>query len=144
MNAIDDAVKKLLVECQLLDVVVRRFSAGLRGQDGEPPQELTDGEASFDLGMGYDVGESHVDYSFTVKIESKTVEAAAEVVARYQFDVTELSEDVAVGFANRVAFFAAYPYLREVIQTSTGRLPGTQSFVLPIVQDAPGFVRSEE
>ncbi len=143
MNELDDAVKALLPECVLRDIVVRQFSARLRMEGEEVPENLQDDEALSDLGMGFVVSEDHVDYNFTVQVRTKAAEANAEVVARYRMDVSSLSEEVAVHFANRVAFFAAYPYLRELIHTSTNRLPGSQSLVLPIVQDPPGFVRSE-
>lgn len=109
----------------------------------EVPGDLTEEEAQSDLGMGVAVSAGHLDYTFTVKVETKAAEASAEVVARYAMDTDELTEDIAVHFANRVAFFAAFPYLREVIQTSTNRLPGVQGLTLPIVQDSPGFVRAE-
>lgn len=109
----------------------------------EVPGDLAADEANSDLGMGFAVSEDHVDYNFTVKVDTRTVEASAEVIARYAMDTTELTEDIAVHFANRVAFFAAYPYLREVIHTSTSRLPGVVNLILPIVQDSPGFVRAE-
>jgi hypothetical protein len=144
MSPEEAAVRELLVDCVLQDIVVRQFSARLRAQEEDAPEGLSESEAASDLGMGFDVREGHVDYAFTVKVASKTVEAMAEVVTRYQLKATETTEDVLVHFANRVAFFAAYPYLREVIHASTNRLPGTQAFVLPIVQDPPGFVRAPD
>lgn len=143
MSDLDDAVKALLRGCELGDIVVRQFGARLRLDNEAVPDDLAEDEARSDLGMGFAVADDHVDYNFTVKVETRSAEASAEVVARYVMDTAGLSEDVAVQFANRVAFFAAYPYLREVIQTSTGRLPGVQGLVLPIVQDSPGFVRAE-
>jgi hypothetical protein len=139
----DDAVRGLLQECVLEDIVIRQFAARLRLEGEVVPVELGDGEANSDLGMGYVVSSRHVDYNFTVKVDTKAVEASAEVVARYAMDTDGLTEDVAVHFANRVAFFAAYPYLREVIHTSTSRLPGVSGLVLPVVQDSPGFVRAD-
>jgi hypothetical protein len=143
VSGLDDAVKKLLRGCELRDIVVREFSARLRLDSEEIPEGIEDDEALSDLGMGYAVSEDHVDYRFTLHARTKTAEATAEVVARYGMTVSDLTEEVAVHFANRVAFFAAYPYLREIIHTSTNRLPGNQALVLPILQDPPGFVRAE-
>jgi hypothetical protein len=143
VTALDDSVRSLLQSCQLVDIVVRQFGARLRLDGEDPPADLAEDDAKSDLGMGLAVADEHVDYNFTIKVETVAAEASAEVVARYAMKTEGLTEDVAVQFANRVAFFAAYPYLREVIQTSTGRLPGIQGLVLPIIQDSPGFIRAE-
>ena len=139
----DDAVRELLSRCALKDIVIRQFGARLRAQDEEGLDELSESEASSELGMGFDVQPDHIDYAFTVRVISRMVEATAEVVARYELEVGDSSEEVLVHFANRVAFFAAYPYLREVVHTSTARLPGTLSFILPMIQDPPEFSRTD-
>jgi hypothetical protein len=143
VSSVEDPVRALLNGCELRDIVVRQFGARLRLEGEGVPEGLDETEANSNLGMGFAVAEDHVDYNFTVKVETKAVEASAEVVARYGLNTRNLTEDLAVQFANRVAFFAAYPYLREVIQTSTNRLPGVPALVLPIVQDPPEFVRAE-
>lgn len=143
MSDRDDAVKALLTSCDLSDIVVRQFAARLRLEGEDVPGELAENEANSDLSMRIAISEDHVDYNFTIKVETRTLEASAEVAARYTMNTAELTEDIAVHFANRVAFFAAYPYLREVIHTSSNRLPGVSGLVLPIVQDPPGFVRAD-
>ena len=95
--------------------------------------------------MSFDIEPEKIDFSFTVRVGTADIEASAEMVARYNMPAEREAptEDTVVAFANRVAFFAAYPFLREVVRSTTARLPGGAPVVLPVVQDPPGFAKLE-
>lgn len=135
----------MLKGCTLVDVVCRDLSARLRSQGEEAPEGMEEGAAATDLTMGFDVVPEKIDFAFTVRVASIDMEAGAEVVARYEFatPADQFDEATVAAFGNRVAFMAAYPFLREVIRTLTARLPISSAVVLPVIQDPPGFSRLE-
>lgn len=141
----DDALRAMLRDCTLVDVVCRDMSARLRIQGEGAPEGVEEGAAATDLTMGFDLVPEKIDFAFTVRVASIDMEAGAEVVARYEYSTPadQFDEATVVAFANRVAFMAAYPFLREVIRTLTARLPIPSAVVLPVIQDPPGFTRSE-
>ena len=88
-----------------------------------PSPETTEITSSMESMIG---GEEGVDFVFRVRQRVKTYEAEiiADFEAEYRFSEPggQISEEAQLEFAEKVAFMALVPYLRESVHTTAMRL----------------------
>jgi len=119
MTTIADA-KGLLGVGELSGIRVNGFSAE-RIAGAAPPVDSEDAEQSIQVQIGQNPGLIEV----RVRLELKTTAAHYQVDAASQFrfpEADDVSEEVAREFAEAVGVMSVYPYLREIIQSSSARL----------------------
>ncbi|MBO9046716.1 hypothetical protein JG550_000849 [Curtobacterium flaccumfaciens pv. flaccumfaciens] len=112
--------KDLLDVGELSGVRVHAFSAE-RVAGATAPNDSEEAEQSIQVQIGQNPGLVEV----RVQLELKTAAAnyRAEAASQYRFPSEyEVSERVAREFAEAVGVMAVYPYLRELVQSSSARL----------------------
>lgn len=105
--------------------------------------EVTEITSSMESMIGGEEGKSFV---FRVRQRVKTSEAeiAADFEAEYRFSEPggQISEEAQVEFAEKVAFMALVPYLRESVHTTAMRL-GVQPPLLGMVRQGEFRLRAD-
>ncbi|TFH51789.1 hypothetical protein E4J66_10745 [Actinomyces viscosus] len=109
-----------------------------------PSSETTEIKSSMESMIG---GEEGVAFIFRVRQRVKTDEAeiTADFEVEYRFSEPggQISEDALVEFAEKVAFMALVPYLRESVHTTAMRL-GVQPPLLGMVRQGEFRLRAED
>ena len=134
-TAVDDVVELVrlveLVDVYLYEERGRRVDA-TGGPDDEP---LVRSFASIGSREDEDEGDFGIAFRFRLVFDDRLGnEFVSDFQARYTLPAPcDITQEVRAEFAERVAFFAVYPYLRASIQMSAGRM-GVPAPVLEMVR----------
>ncbi len=134
-----ERLRPLLEEAEIESITTVGFSADRRTEDEPVPDGFEEGMSTNLINLMASTTPGRLGYRFEATSETHEALARAEVAIWYRTGRdTEEPEDVVLDFANHIAFFAVYPYLREILHSSTARLG--QPIVLPILrQSSAGF-----
>lgn len=122
--------EELLALGEIVDVRFLEFSAALRDEERED-LESDDVEQSLNVMVG--IGESRIEVRLEIKLQTRTATYSGTAATQFKFDdELEVTEEIARDFAERAGIMAIYPYLRELIQSSSLRL--RESVTLPLLR----------
>ena len=119
MTVVEDA-RELLQLGELSGIRFNGFSAE-RIAGGEPVTDEEQAEQSIQVSIGQNPG--LIEVRVQLELTTSAAKYVADAASQYRYpDDHEVSEEVARQFAEAVGVMAVYPYLRELVQTSSARL----------------------
>lgn len=115
-----ESAKELLEVGEIVDVRFFKFSAAIRE---EPREDLESDDVVQNLNVLVGTSEKAIELRLEISIDTRTAEYSGTAAMQFKFqEEVEFEEEVGKEFAERVGVMAVYPYLRELIQTSSVRL----------------------
>lgn len=138
MPEVADAAE-LLGLGDLVDVRFLEFAARLLD---EPREDFEDDDVQQSMDVMLGVSEGAIEVRVTMRVETKVAHFSGVAATQFRHDPrVSVSPQVAQEFAERVGVMSVYPYLRELVQTSSTRLR-VDSVTLPLLR--PGNVQLSE
>lgn len=118
-----DRMQRLLDSCEISNVHVTEFSAKRFGVEASPPKINVTNEVSFFVSSVAFANRYVWEVELLDESGAVVAELSATVVVDYEVqDGFEPDEEAAGMIAESTGFFAAYPYVRELLQANTSRL----------------------
>lgn len=128
-------ISALIRDGHLTDVRFLRFNAEVRT---EPRADIEEDDVVQTLKLALRTLKSVIEFRVSIDIETRECVYSAMAATQVNLDEASIDPELLPEFAPRIGFNVIYPYLREVIHSSSARLR-RENIVIPLVD--PNTIR---